>query len=561
MIHISSKFFGKVTKIMRKKSAISILLILAIGIFPVVSGVNSRWNNIARASGQINANFSFAMVKLLSKVVGFSGNDAEAFKKEVAYANSLIISQHIVSLPENQRAAFVYEMTKLSNGIINRKTINIEKCKEEFYYGVARVTNQVHKTDDNDGVPRQVQDLDGSGYGNANVNTYVSGSGGNANVSTATTTSKTQTQSIKTGDSVVTSTNTITSTDTDGAGFSNDQYNVPVASYKKAAQKQQDNDPNFISPQTYNILIDRINNPVKPSKDEMRIFDKKFLGEPVEIDGELRIHSMSNKSDNPLWARSRAGVRLRLAANTHLYDGWRIYTMTEVLRSIRYYNNDESILARLYLAGYIGEVYTTVGKFGYLMANGNIYDSMFKGLRLQYGGDKDKYEYALAFGETNGSDDTAVATIKYRDFDYELELGAYNFRLYETGQSTGLFTVGGLYRLSNYTLGALYLRSTLDDFNGDRDGFVLSLYYGDLKSWRKGTYSLFAKYYDQARYTYITHGMEGMGQWMHGFKGWGAGMNYTIMENMVAGLYYYDLEEKYSGVKGKTWWTQLSYYF
>jgi len=82
-----------------------------------------------------------------------------------------------------------------------------------------------------------------------------------------------------------------------------------------------------------------------------------------------------------------------------------------------------------------------------------------------------------------------------------------------------------------------------------------------LKTWRKGTYGIFAKYYNQPQYTYIAHGMDGTGGSMQGFKGYGLGMNYTLKENLVAGIEYYKLTDKVSEEKGNTWWSQVSRYF
>ncbi|MBP2662031.1 MAG: hypothetical protein H6Q69_5063 [Firmicutes bacterium] len=48
---------------------------------------------------------------------------------------------------------------------------------------------------------------------------------------------------------------------------------------------------------------------------------------------------------------------------------------------------------------------------------------------------------------------------------------------------------------------------------------------------------------------------------MQGVKGYGLGVSYTLAENLVAGVEYYDLTDKITGQKGKTVWTQLTHYF
>ncbi|HBS58646.1 MAG TPA: S-layer protein, partial [Firmicutes bacterium] len=96
---------------------------------------------------------------------------------------------------------------------------------------------------------------------------------------------------------------------------------------------------------------------------------------------------------------------------------------------------------------------------------------------------------------------------------------------------------------------------------GNRNGYVLSFNYGDLKTWRPGTYDLFAKYYNQPQGTYLAHGMNGIGNWLQGFRGYGLGVHYTFAENLVGGMEYFDLRDKVTGGNAQTWWNQLTYYF
>lgn len=47
----------------------------------------------------------------------------------------------------------------------------------------------------------------------------------------------------------------------------------------------------------------------------------------------------------------------------------------------------------------------------------------------------------------------------------------------------------------------------------------------------------------------------------NGFKGWGAGVNYTLAKNMVAGFEYYDLDSKGYDTSYKTLWSELTVTF
>jgi hypothetical protein len=48
---------------------------------------------------------------------------------------------------------------------------------------------------------------------------------------------------------------------------------------------------------------------------------------------------------------------------------------------------------------------------------------------------------------------------------------------------------------------------------------------------------------------------------MQGFSGFGGGMYYTLAENLIYGIEYYDLEEKGTGLRGRTLWNHISLFF
>ncbi len=301
-----------------------------------------------------------------------------------------------------------------------------------------------------------------------------------------------------------------------------------------------------IDQDTYTALIDEL----------MHIGQRGVpLANNVEFNGEIRYHYALN-SGSERWKRDSSGIRMYFRANAALTKDWRAYGIVESRKNLVNYNN-EFKLSRLYVVGKVGTSTVKAGSFGYLMAEGNIYDSGFDGIRVDLGG---PVKYTLSYGETKDSKDTAIATARYVDFDYNLEAGIYHYRMNDSNPNT-IWTIGGNYNFSHFGLGTMFLNSSLKDRNGSSNGYVVSLNYGDLKSWRAGTYEIFAKYYNQSRGTYIAHGMNGIGSSMQGFKGYGVGTNYALKENLVAGIEYYRLSDKISKDKGDTWWGQLTYYF
>lgn len=304
----------------------------------------------------------------------------------------------------------------------------------------------------------------------------------------------------------------------------------------------------LIEPEAYTGLIDELMEVGNSSKH----IDRK-----INIDGEIRYHYAVN-SGSEKWNKDSSGIRLYLGADSRINKDWHVYSILEGQKSIVNYNNKFE-LSRLYVAGKVGEAAVKAGSFGYLMAEGNIYDSRFDGIRVDFG---DPVKYTLSYGDTNDTKATYIATARYNDFDYNLEAGLYHFQLDDgTHNRNTIWNFAGNYNFSNFSIGAMYLGSSRKDSKGDSNGYVLSLNYGDLREYRTGTYNLFAKYYNQANGTYIAHGMNGKGSSMQGMKGYGLGMNYTFVKDFVMGIEYYDLTDKISGQKGKTLWSQMTHYF
>ncbi|CQR74891.1 outer membrane protein PgaA [Sporomusa ovata DSM 2662] len=303
-----------------------------------------------------------------------------------------------------------------------------------------------------------------------------------------------------------------------------------------------------VDPATYNRLMD----------DLLQIGDSsKHKNNKINVDGEIRFHYAAN-SGSTQWDKDASGLRLYLGAETRINKDWQLFSMLEGQKSIKNYNNKLE-LSRLYLEGKVGASTVKAGKFGYLMAEGNIYDSGFTGIKVDFG---DPIKYSLSYGETEDTKTTYIATARYKDFDYNLETGVYHYRLDDGSNKTNtIWNIGGNYNFSNFSIGAMYLGSSLKDSKGNSDGYVLSLNYGDLRTYRPGTYSMFAKYYNQPQGTYIDHGMNGRGNSMQGLKGYGVGVSYALAKDLVAGVEYYDLADKVTGEKGKTIWTQLTHYF
>lgn len=340
----------------------------------------------------------------------------------------------------------------------------------------------------------------------------------------------------------------------DAYAASQDKYSADDASryvaIVKPSTKKTDPDavagPGYIDQETHQGLIN----------DLMHIGKRKNHTDEIKIDGEVRYHYAANRGSGEN-GKNSSGFRTYIGADAKLNKDWHAYAMLENQMEIMNYSNLTK-LSYLYVAGKVGTSTVRVGSFGYLMADGNIYDSRFSGFRVDTG---EQVTYTLSAGKTDDTKSTNIVSVRYNDFDYNLEASVYNNTLPDSSSKT-IKTISGSISLNDISLGAMYLKSNVKDANGCDSGYVYSVKYGDLREYRQGTYSIMGKYYNQAQGTYIAHGMNGRGAvLMQGFKGYGIGAYYTLAKHLVAGLEYYSLKDKVTGEKGKTTWLQVTHYF
>ena len=95
----------------------------------------------------------------------------------------------------------------------------------------------------------------------------------------------------------------------------------------------------------------------------------------------------------------------------------------------------------------------------------------------------------------------------------------------------------------------------------DDDGYVVTLAYKGAKASAPGSWGITAKYYDQARGTYLDHTMNGKADDMAGFKGYSLVANYAVAKNIVAQVEWYDLEDKETDEEAQTLWAQMLFTF
>lgn len=278
----------------------------------------------------------------------------------------------------------------------------------------------------------------------------------------------------------------------------------------------------------------------------------------LKIGGELRYNYTDNSGDKPYdFFDSR--LRLRLYAEQPLNKDWTVHAMLESEKSWFLDRYDGKVsLERIYVSGKYKDLYIKGGRFSELYADGNVYDGEITGVSVA-GGNLVKVKADV--GELRENEKGAAVVATYSEPDYDAAAGVYSFDNVKGYGYNTIVSLGGKYYWKDLGLSAIYLKSSKSDIGGASDAYVLGLGYGRNRSWVPGTFEIFAKYYDQAATTYMGHTMVGLADSMNGFKGYGAGMYYTVAENLVYGLEYYNLKDKYTGLRGRTLWNHVSYYF
>lgn len=281
-----------------------------------------------------------------------------------------------------------------------------------------------------------------------------------------------------------------------------------------------------------------------------KLSDKRF-----KIDGEARVDYGAHSGYKSISDRSRA--RVRIYGNYNIDDNWHFISMLENEKILSGKGEDSWMdIDRWYLTGKVGSTQVDAGAFGSFLAEGNIYDSRFTGVRVS---GKEPFSYMAEAGTIKQAGFVAAAEASTTHDIYTLGAGLYRFDLKDRGERN-------IYMLNVHRpLGSLYdlgLMGLLgEDESRSEKGYVVSLTRGKENTWQRGNTYYFLKYYHQPYTTYVSHTMNGLADYMDGFEGIGAGIQYTVKPDWLLQAEYYNLKDLEEGGRNHTFWLALSYYF
>ena len=288
----------------------------------------------------------------------------------------------------------------------------------------------------------------------------------------------------------------------------------------------------------------------------------------LKIDGQVRLdtrHSTGKES-----SKDRTRIRARIYPDYNIDGNWHAVGMIEAEKTIAGDGGDKDgqlKFDRWYLMGRSGVTDVMVGQYGSTMAEGNVYDSKFRGIRLSAGV---PITYTFEHGKIDRARKVTGLTASYRTAVDTTEAGVYRFD--KIGSAVRTIYMGNYRRpLGIFDFGAMVLHGR-DHAAGNGTGYVFTLERPGAGAWRPGSYSYWLKYYRQPSATYVSHTMNGMADYMNydasgsgplrgGFRGWGAGWSYTLKKNLLFSLEYYDLQDLTTRERSRTIWGALTGYF
>ena len=288
---------------------------------------------------------------------------------------------------------------------------------------------------------------------------------------------------------------------------------------------------------------------------------KRNESRKYKVSAEVRYNYVKN-SGNQRWNWNDSRLRARLFLEGRINDDWHAFGMLEANKHFLSQHGKDDWLEekRFYVRGLTGDTIVTAGWYGYMLGEGNIFDSSVAGATANFGR---PVNYELTAGRTKPHGNLLSASASVSNEKASYGAGIHHYTEDDWGNKERLIWHG----FYNYQLnpdvyfGAMYIGTDRGDQDNKKHGFVGTVKLGAVKSWKPGTHELQLKYYYQPKGTYIAHTMTGLADYMDGFRGPGLIYYRTLFTNVLFNMEYYMLKELPTGDKGNTWWTSVTYYF
>ena len=288
---------------------------------------------------------------------------------------------------------------------------------------------------------------------------------------------------------------------------------------------------------------------------------KRNENRKYKVSAEVRYNYVRH-SGNPRWDWNDSRLRARVFLEARLNDDWHAFGMLEANKHFLHQHGEDNWLEdkRLYVRGMTGDTNVTAGWYGYMIGEGNIFDSSIGGATANFGSPVN-FEITAAATKAHGKMASGNAVMVDGPASYGGGLHLFGSDHWGNQKRT-IWHAFYNYRVAkDLGLGAMYIGSDLADRDGRKHGFVGTAAVGKLESWKPGSDELDFKYYYQPRGTYVAHTMSGLADSLDGFSGPAVMYRRTLFPNVVWNMEYYWLKELTTRNRAHTWWTDVTCYF
>jgi len=284
----------------------------------------------------------------------------------------------------------------------------------------------------------------------------------------------------------------------------------------------------------------------------------------VKIAGAIRYRYVEKDKEN---GNSHTNdLRTRLWVNGQINDDWSYTGMLQHVHDFDNDSNDEdgTTFQRAYVEGKLGGANVVAGRYNAYFGDGYVYDTRADAVEASYNFGNVKatafygkatdagYIDNKAMGKSDNMGEykavelsTELAGLNvmagYADFEDIADKKGLENKIWwaQVGKSFGDVAVK-----ATYLKGDMSGDKTVEEWAKDDDGYAFALNYKGAKASEVGSWGLFANYWNQGGQTYVAHTTDADWFDYRGFKGYGIGANYTLAQNIVATVVYYDTEAK-----------------
>ena len=325
----------------------------------------------------------------------------------------------------------------------------------------------------------------------------------------------------------------------------------------------------------------------------VRVANLEKKADNVKITGQIRASYKDVDGDK----NGHAGqLRNRLFVNGAINEDW---TYTGRLQNIQTYTNesgdDDLEMNWAFVSGRVGGVKVDAGRMDFTYSD--VVDMRADGVKLVYGDDvkltgwaykaaSDNYVSGSQFdkeifgddGKGNAKDTLVESGDRFYTVGVEANIGVvdtavryYNADNWRNQEIWEAAVAGEV--VKDLTLKGAYFYGDADDVDSlDNNGWLVGLAYRGAKASEPGSWGLYANWNDRPFATYlIPTSMSGYADAPYaslaeavngdGYEGLEVGANVTLAKNIVAGVKYFDFEQREGNKDAQTLWSEVIFTF